>query len=102
MLGFRNKRVGQLFLRSLRNRCKPHLISIDLIDINEDSGPKIEKFLAEEDPYCHKSDPNQPYDFVNNIPLCLKDKSEFVGIILGLGKVTGSIDATRLDYMPHQ
>ena len=47
-------------------------------------------------------DPNHPYDFVKNLPPCLKDKGDFTSIRLGLGKVTGSIDATSLDYMPHQ
>jgi hypothetical protein len=85
MLGFRNKRVGRLISRSLRNRSKPHLSSIDTIEINEESDPKIEDFLAEEDPDCHKSDPNQPYDYVNNLPLCLKDSKGFTGIKLGQG-----------------
>jgi hypothetical protein len=101
-LGFRNKRVGRLISRSLRNRSKPHLSSIDPIEVNEVSDPEIENFLAEEDPDCHKSDPNQPYDFVNNLPPCLKDKGEFTGIRLGPGNVTGSIDATSLDCTLHQ
>jgi hypothetical protein len=70
-LGFRNKMASRLISRSLRNRSKPHLSSIDPIKINEDRDPEIEYFLAEEDPDCHKSDPIQPYDFVNNLPPCL-------------------------------
>jgi hypothetical protein len=101
-LGFRNKRVGRLISRILRNRSKPHLSLIDLIEVNEVSDPEIEIFLTEEDPYCHKSDPNQPYNFVNNLPPCLKDKGEFTGIRLGQGHITGSIDTTRLDYTLHQ
>ena len=46
MLGFRNKRAGRLISRSLRNRSKPHMISIDSIKIHEDSDFEIERFLA--------------------------------------------------------
>ena len=99
---FRNKRVGRLILRSLRNQSKPHLSSIDLIEINEVSDPEIENFLTEEDPDCHKSDPNQPYKFVNNLPQCLKDKGEFIGIRLGPRNVTSSIDAASLECTLHQ
>jgi hypothetical protein len=86
----------------LRNQYKPHLSLIDLIELNEDSDSEIEKILAEEYPYCNKSDPNQLYDFVSNLPPCLKDKGEFTGIRFGPGKLTGSIDATSLDCVPHQ
>jgi hypothetical protein len=78
------------------------LSSTDLIKINEVSDLEIENFLAEEDPDCHKLDPNQPYDFVNNLPQCLKDKGEFIGIRLGPRNVTGSIDATSLECTLHQ
>jgi hypothetical protein len=86
----------------LRNRVKPHLSSIDPIEVNEVSDSEIEDFLTLEDPDCHKSDPAQPYDFVNNLPPCLKDKGEFTGIRIGQGHVTGSIDTTSLDCMLHQ
>jgi hypothetical protein len=75
---------------------------IDLIKVNEVSYTEIVFFLAEEDPDCHKSDPNQPYEFVNNLPPCLKDNGEFNGIRLGQGHVTGGIDTTSLDCMLHQ
>jgi hypothetical protein len=78
------------------------LSSIEPIEVNEVSDPEIENFLVEEDPDCHKMDPNQPYDFANNIPPCLKDKGEFTGIRIGLGNTTGSIDATSFDCMLHQ
>jgi hypothetical protein len=86
MLGFRNKRVGRLISRSLCNRSKPHVSSIDLIEIHEDSDSEIERFLAEEDPNCPKPDPNQPFDYVNNLPPWLKDSKGFTGIKLIRGQ----------------
>jgi hypothetical protein len=78
------------------------LRSIDPIEVNEVLDPEIENFVTEEDLDCHKLDPNHPYDFVNNLPPCLKDKGKFTGIRLGQGNVTGSIDTTLLDYTLHQ
>jgi hypothetical protein len=86
----------------LHNRFKPHLSLINTIEINEDSDPEIEDFLAEEDPDCHKSDPNQPYDYVNNLPPCLKDSKGFTGIKLGQGPTTGSVDVLTPNYMLHR
>ena len=101
-LGFQKKRVGHLILRNLRNRTKPHLSSIGPIEVNEVSDPKIKDFLAEEDSDCQRSDPAQLYDFVNNLPLCLKDKGEFNSIRFGPGNITSSIDVASLDYTLHQ
>ena len=39
-----------------------------------------EKFLAEEDPVSFGLYPDRPYDYVNNMPPCLKDNPEFPGI----------------------
>jgi hypothetical protein len=88
--------------RNLRNHSKPHLISIDPIEINEVSNPEIENFLAEEDPDCQNSNPAQLYDFVNNVPPCLEAKYGFTGINIGQGNITGSIDIARPDYTLHQ
>jgi hypothetical protein len=49
-LGFKNKKVGCLIYRKLRNRKDTHLSSIDLIDIDEVSDHEIEDFLAWDDP----------------------------------------------------
>jgi hypothetical protein len=87
----------------LRNRSKPHLSSIDPIEINEVSDPKIEIFLAEEDPDRHKSEPTQPYDFVSNLPPCLKGSKGFTGIKFGQGPTTGNVDILTPNYtLPRQ
>jgi hypothetical protein len=67
VLGFQIKRDGRIISRKLRNKVKPHLSSIGSIEVNEVSDSEIEEFLTLEDPDCHKYDPSQPYDFVNNL-----------------------------------
>jgi hypothetical protein len=49
-LGFKNKKVGRLISRKLRNQNDTHLSLIDPIEIDEGSDPKIEDFLVREDP----------------------------------------------------
>ena len=83
MLGFHNKRVGRLISRSLRNISKSHVSSIESIEVHENSNSKIEKFLEEEDLNFSKMDHCQTFDYVNNLPPCLKDNKEFTGIKLG-------------------
>jgi hypothetical protein len=56
------------------------------IEIEEYSDPKIEEFLILEDPDLHgykKKDiaSTKPYDFVMNLPPCLKGKEGFPGIM---------------------
>jgi hypothetical protein len=77
--------------------------SIDSIEIHEDSDSEIERFLIEEDPDCHKPDPNQPFDYVNNLPPCLEGSKGFTGINLGQGPTTGSVDVLAPNYtLPRQ
>ena len=102
MLGFRYKRASRLFSRILMNQSKTHLSSINPIKVNEVSDSKIKDFLTLEDPYCHKYDPAQPYEFDNNFPPCIKDKGDFTSISLGQGHVTSNVDIARLDCTLHQ
>ena len=46
------------------------------------SDSEIDKFLAEEDPVSFGLNPDRPYNYVNNLPPCLKDNPEFIGIQL--------------------
>jgi hypothetical protein len=61
---------------------KPRADTINTIEVSEDSDSEIEKFLAEEDPVSFGLYPDRPYDYVNNLPPCLKDNPEFPGIQL--------------------
>jgi hypothetical protein len=57
--------------------------SIKAIEVHETSDSEIEKFLVKEDPSYLKPDLSQTYDFVDNLPLCLKHSKGFPGIKLG-------------------
>jgi hypothetical protein len=50
------------------------------IFLSEDSDSKIERFLTEEYPYSHGLCFSNPYDYVSNLPPCLKDDPNFLGI----------------------
>ena len=50
--------------------------------VSEDSDSEIERFLAEEYPYSYGLCPDRPYDYVTNLPPCLKDNPDFPGIKL--------------------
>ena len=58
------------------------MISIKAIEVHESSDSKIEKFLAKEDPSYLKPDLNKTYDFVDNLPPCLRNSEGFPGIKL--------------------
>jgi hypothetical protein len=79
-LNFRNKNVGHLISRKLRNRKSNHLSSIDPIEIDDRcSDREIDDFLAREDPenQCPRKEvvtQVEKYDFVSNLPPCLKGK----------------------------
>jgi hypothetical protein len=86
-IGFKNKRAGCQISRKLRNRSTTHLSLISPIKIDEYSNPEIEEFLVLEDPYLQgyrQKDITsaKPYDFVTNLPPCLKGKEGFPGIRL--------------------
>jgi hypothetical protein len=53
-----------------------------MINVSEYSDLEIEIFLAEEDPMSYELYPDTPYDYVNNLPPCLKDNPDFSGILL--------------------
>jgi hypothetical protein len=51
--------------------------------------------LAEEDPMSYELYPDTPYDYVNNLPPCLKGNPEFSGIRL-YDKTTFRVDASPI------
>jgi hypothetical protein len=56
----------------------------------------IERFLAQEDLNC--SEPDQPFDYVNNLPPCLKERKEFIGIKIAQRPTVGSSDVLPHNY----
>jgi hypothetical protein len=81
-VGFKNKREGRLIFRNLRNKTKAHVSSGKTIDILDDYDSEIERFLEEEELGYHRIVPDHPYDFVGNLPPCLKHEKKFPGIKL--------------------
>jgi len=53
-----------------------------MIKIHESLDSDIDRFLAEEDPLSYQTDLNQSYNFVDNLPPCLKHSEGFPGIKL--------------------
>ena len=81
-IGFKNKMAWRLIFISLRNKLKSHMSSIKVIEVHESSDSEIEKFLAKEDPSYLKPDLSQTYNFIDNLPLCLKHSEGFPWIKL--------------------
>jgi hypothetical protein len=59
---------------------KPYADTINMIEVSERSDSEIDKFLAEEDPVSFGLYPDRRYDYVNNLPPCLKDNPNIPGI----------------------
>ena len=73
-----------------RNKPKPSVEQKPII-LSEDLDSDIERFLANEYPYSQCLCPEPPYDFVSNLPPCLKHNPSYPGIKLPnetLGNVT--------------
>jgi len=83
MRGYNKKRAGRLIPGSLWNRSKAHVSSIESIEVHESYDSDIEKFLAIEDPNHSKPDLSLAFDYVNNLPPCLKHNKDFQGIKFG-------------------
>jgi hypothetical protein len=81
-VNFKNKRVGWLISRSLQNKTKSRADLINMIEVSERSYSEIDKFLAQEELVSFGLYPDRPYNYVNNLPPCLKDNPEFIGIQL--------------------
>jgi hypothetical protein len=107
-LNLRNKNVGHLISRKLRNQKSNHLSSIDPIEIDDRcSDREIDDFLAREDPknQCSRKEvvtQVEQYDFVTNLPPCLKGKESFSGIDHDLEQTIGKNEAPVVDCVPRR
>jgi hypothetical protein len=71
----RNKRNARMISRMERNKSKPPA-KTEPVMISEDSDSSIERFLSEEG-FCGEE---TPCDFVDNLPPCLRDNPDYLGI----------------------
>jgi hypothetical protein len=76
-LNFKNKRPRRLISRKLRNKSNSHASSIKMIEIHESSNSKIDRFLTEDDPLSFQPHLHGPYNFLDNLPPCLKHNVDF-------------------------
>jgi hypothetical protein len=74
--------------------------SIESIEIHESSDFEIEKFLAEEDPNYSRPYLSQTFDYVNNLPLFLRNNKEFIGIKLGQSPTMDSGSVLTHNHAP--
>jgi hypothetical protein len=71
----KSKRNARMISRMERNKSKPP-VKTEPITIDDDSDSSIERFLAREG----FVNDEPPYDFVDNLPPCLKDNPDYPGI----------------------
>jgi hypothetical protein len=71
----RNKKNARMISRMERNKSKPP-VKTEPITIGDDSDSSIERFLSQEG----FGDDEPPYDFVDNLPPCLRDNPDYPGI----------------------
>ena len=77
----KGKKATHWVSRCAHNKPKEN-IDQQPIMLSEDSDSEIEWFLIEEYPYSHGLCSFKPYDFVMNLPPCLKDDPNYPGIKL--------------------
>jgi hypothetical protein len=77
----KGKKNARLISRMARNKPKPSAESKPII-LSEDSDSDVERFLASEYPYSQGLCPEPPYDFVTNLPPCLRNDPSYPGIKL--------------------
>jgi hypothetical protein len=77
----KGKKNARLISRMARNKPKPSAESNPIV-LSEDSDSDVERFLASEYPYSQGLCPEPPYDFVSNLPPCLRNNPSYPGITL--------------------
>jgi hypothetical protein len=77
----KGKKNARLISRLAQNKPKQNINQKPIL-LSEDSDSDIERFLAEEYPYSHGLCSMKPYDYVSNLPLCLKNDLNYLGIKL--------------------
>jgi hypothetical protein len=70
---------ARLILRMVRNKPKSP-VKLEPIVVSKDSDSEVERFLANEYPYSEGLCNKPPYDFVKNLPPCLRDNPDSPGI----------------------
>jgi hypothetical protein len=77
----KGKKNARWISRCARNKPKKNVDQNPIV-LSEDSDSEIEHFLTEEYPYSHGLCSMEPYDYVSNLPPCLKNDPNYPGIKL--------------------
>jgi hypothetical protein len=75
----KGKKSARLISWMARNKSKTPVEPNPII-LSEDSDSEVERFLASEYPYSQGLCVEPSYDFVSNLPPCLKDDPKYLGI----------------------
>jgi hypothetical protein len=75
----KGKKVARWVSSCARNKPKQNTDQKPIV-LSEDSDSEIERFLAKEYPYSHGLYSVEPYDYISNLPSCLKDDPNFLEI----------------------
>jgi hypothetical protein len=89
-INYKSKRAARWVSLCARNKPKP-CADQNKIVLSEDFDSEIERFLTEEYPYSYGLCSGKPYDYVTNLPPCLKDNIDFPGIKLS-SEPTGQME----------
>jgi hypothetical protein len=85
----KGKKNARLISRMARNKSKTPA-HLEPIMVSEYSDSKIERFLTNEYPYSEGLCDKPAYDFVKNLPPCLRDDPNFPGIEIPCGTLGDS------------
>jgi hypothetical protein len=77
----KGKKNAWLILRMARNKPKPSAEQKPIV-LNESLDSDIECFLVSEYPYSQGLCPEPPFDFISNLPPCLRNNPSYPGIKL--------------------
>jgi hypothetical protein len=77
----KGKKNARWISRCSRNKPKPNVDQKPIL-LSEDSDSEIEHFLTKEYPYSHGLWSKEPYDYVSNLPPCLKNDPNYPRIKL--------------------
>jgi hypothetical protein len=97
----KGKKNARLISRCARNKPKQNIDQNPIV-LSEDSDFEIERFLTEEYPYSHGLCSIEPYDYVSNLPPCLKDDPSFLGIKFHSGTHGNSKEPSPVMPRPEQ
>jgi hypothetical protein len=75
----KGKKNARLISRMARNKLRPP-VNPDPIIVSEDSDWEVEHYLASEYPYSEGLCTKPSYDFVKNLPPCLRSDPDYPGI----------------------